>query len=114
MFCHAKSAIVLPCVDGKPVVGVNISGKNTGARVAAVAMEQFQTQRQGRLTAVLGGCLQLLFASDYSFTSASAAAAAVIGASANGRISWKLADGRCYADWEAEGTPPHGDPEANG
>lgn len=45
----------------------------------------------------------LIFASNYSFTSASAAAATVIGASANGRILWKLADGRCYADWEAEG-----------
>ncbi len=55
----------------------------------------------------------LVFASDYSFTSASAAAATVIGASANGRILWKLADGRCYADWEAEGTLPQGEPVAN-
>lgn len=45
----------------------------------------------------------LIFASDYSFTSASAAAATVIGASANGRILWKLNDGSCYADWEAAG-----------
>jgi hypothetical protein len=51
----------------------------------------------------------LIFASDYSFTSASAAAATVIGASANGRILWKLADGRCYADWEAEGALSLGD-----
>lgn len=43
----------------------------------------------------------LLFSSDYSFPSASAAAATVIGASANGRILWKLSDGRTYADWEA-------------
>jgi hypothetical protein len=43
----------------------------------------------------------LVFASAYSFTSASAAAAAVIGASANGRILWKLPDGRNYADWES-------------
>lgn len=43
----------------------------------------------------------LLFTSDYSFPSASAAAATVIGASANGRILWKLPDGRTYADWEA-------------
>ena len=43
----------------------------------------------------------LVFTSDYSFASASAAAATVIGASANGRILWKLADGRPYADWEA-------------
>lgn len=43
----------------------------------------------------------LLFTSDYSFASASAAAATVIGASANGRILWKLPDGRTYADWEA-------------
>ena len=42
----------------------------------------------------------LIFTSDYSFTSASAAAATVIGASANGRILWKLPDGRTYADWE--------------
>lgn len=43
----------------------------------------------------------LVFTSDYSFPSASAAAATVTGASANGRISWKLPDGRTYADWEA-------------
>lgn len=43
----------------------------------------------------------LIFTSGYSFTSASAAAATVIGASANGRILWKLPDGRTYADWEA-------------
>jgi hypothetical protein len=43
----------------------------------------------------------LVFTSDYSFTSSSAAAATVIGASANGRILWKLPDGRTYADWEA-------------
>ena len=43
----------------------------------------------------------LVFTSDYSFSSASAAAATVIGASANGRILWKLPDGRTYADWES-------------
>lgn len=43
----------------------------------------------------------LLFTSDYSFSSASAAAATVIGASANGRILWKMPDGRTYGDWEA-------------
>lgn len=46
-----------------------------------------------------GDCL--VFTSNYSFSSASAAAAAVIGASANGRILWKLPDGSTYADWEA-------------
>ena len=46
-------------------------------------------------------CDFLVFISAYSFTSASAAAAAVIGASANGRILWQLPDGRNYADWEA-------------
>lgn len=39
--------------------------------------------------------------SDYNFSSASAAAATVIGASANGRILWKMPDGRTYGDWEA-------------
>ena len=49
----------------------------------------------------------LNFTSDYSFSSASAAAATVIGASANGRILWKLLDGRTYADWEAaQGSSP--------
>lgn len=43
----------------------------------------------------------LVFTSDYSFPSASAAAATVIGASANGRILWKLPDGTAYSDWEA-------------
>jgi len=59
----------------------------------------------------------LLFTSDYSFSSASAAAATVIGASANGRILWKMPDGRTYGDWEAgqgesldrpDDTPPSG------
>jgi hypothetical protein len=44
----------------------------------------------------------LLFTSDYSFPSPSAAAAVVTAASANGRILWKLADGRTYAQWEAD------------
>ncbi|ABL71161.1 MULTISPECIES: DUF4357 domain-containing protein [Paracoccus] len=34
------------------------------------------------------------FTSDYSFSSASAAAAAICGSSVNGRNSWKLPDGR--------------------
>ena len=42
-----------------------------------------------------------LFTADYGFSSVSAAAATVIGASANGRISWRLADGRTYAEWES-------------
>ena len=42
----------------------------------------------------------LIFESEYTFSSPSAAAAVVIGASANGRIVWKLPDGRTYADWE--------------
>ena len=48
----------------------------------------------------------LFFTSDYSFASPSAAAAAVMGASANGRIMWRLGDGRTYADWEAEQNAP--------
>lgn len=43
----------------------------------------------------------LVFTSSYSFSSASAAASAVIGASANGRTLWKLPNGLTYADWEA-------------
>ena len=46
---------------------------------------------------------------NYAFSSPSAAAAVVSGRSANGRVAWKLPDGRSYADWEAdqlEGTAP--------
>ena len=39
---------------------------------------------------------------EFAFSSPSAAAAVVAGRSANGRISWKLKDGRTYADWEAD------------
>jgi len=39
---------------------------------------------------------------DYAFSSPSAAVAVVSGRSANGRTSWKLPDGRSYADWEAD------------
>jgi hypothetical protein len=49
----------------------------------------------------------LLFTSDYIFSSVSAAAATVTGAAANGRILWRLPDGRTYAEWEeAESSPP--------
>lgn len=43
-----------------------------------------------------------VFTENYAFSSPSAAAAIVAGRSANGRTSWKLPDGRTYADWEAE------------
>jgi hypothetical protein len=49
------------------------------------------------------------FASDLEFSSPSAAAAVVAAANRNGRITWKLPDGRTYAQWkeaqveEAEG-----------
>lgn len=42
----------------------------------------------------------LRFTTDYSFSSSSAAAATVMGSSANGRMMWRLGDGRTYADWE--------------
>ena len=44
----------------------------------------------------------LVFTSDYSFNSPSAAAGVVYGGSVNGRSFWKLQDGcTTYADWEA-------------
>jgi hypothetical protein len=50
----------------------------------------------------------LVFTSSYSFSSPSSAASAVIGASANGRILWKLPDGHTYAEWEAgQESPQH-------
>jgi hypothetical protein len=51
----------------------------------------------------------LIFETEYTFSSASAAAAVVIGASANGRVAWKLPDGRTYAEWEdAQNQTPAG------
>ena len=47
----------------------------------------------------------LVFLSDYNFSSASAAAA-VIGSSTNGRLLWKLPDGRSYGEWEAAQDEP--------
>lgn len=42
------------------------------------------------------------FADSYAFSSPSAAAAVVLGRAANGRLEWKMADGRSYAEWERE------------
>jgi hypothetical protein len=61
-----------------------------------VAMRQM-LQERGVLKATQD---HLVFESEYTFSSPSAAAAVVTGASANGRIVWKLPDGRTYADWE--------------
>ena len=48
----------------------------------------------------------LVFLSNYNFSSVSAAACAVIGSSANGRLLWKLPDGRSYGEWEAARDEP--------
>ena len=58
------------------------------------------------------GCL--VFDNDYSFSSVSAAAATVIGAAANGRILWKLPDGRTYGEWEADQEGPTARADHNG
>ena len=42
------------------------------------------------------------FIADVEFTSPSAAAAVVAAANRNGRIYWKLEDGRTYAEWKQE------------
>ncbi len=57
----------------------------------------------------------LIFSSDYTFPSVSSAAAVVYGGSANGRILWRLPDGRTYDDWEADETvdSSRNDPGAN-
>ena len=48
----------------------------------------------------------LVFLSDYNFSSVSSAAAAIAGSSANGRLRWKLPDGRSYGEWEAAQDEP--------
>ncbi|MCC7535390.1 MAG: DUF4357 domain-containing protein [Deltaproteobacteria bacterium] len=47
----------------------------------------------------------LTFTQDYAFDSASGAAQAINGANVNGRISWKLADGRTFKDWQNQQLP---------
>ncbi|WP_444666651.1 GIY-YIG nuclease family protein [Cereibacter changlensis] len=42
-----------------------------------------------------------VFTTDYAFASPSAAAAVVLGRSANGRVEWRLPNGIMYRDWEA-------------
>ena len=44
---------------------------------------------------------ELVFSSDYTFSSVSTAAAVAYGGSVNGRRAWRLPDGRTYANWEA-------------
>jgi hypothetical protein len=61
-----------------------------------VAMRQM-LQERGVLKATQD---HLTFETECTFSSSSAAAAVVTGASANGRVVWKLPDGRTYADWE--------------
>lgn len=49
----------------------------------------------------------LVFASNYSFSSVSTAAASVKGANTNGRTAWKLEDGKTtYAEWEEGESDP--------
>jgi predicted GIY-YIG superfamily endonuclease len=43
-----------------------------------------------------------VFTADCKFTSPSMAASVICGSSQNGRIAWKLASGKTYAEWEAE------------
>jgi hypothetical protein len=45
----------------------------------------------------------LVFVEDIPFSSPSAAAAVVAGRNSNGRLRWKLSDGRTYADWQDAG-----------
>jgi hypothetical protein len=74
-----------------------------------VAMRQM-LQDRGILKATQD---HLIFETEYTFSSPSAAAAVVTGASANGRVVWKLPDGRTYADWEdAQNQAPLGNASA--
>lgn len=44
----------------------------------------------------------LVFSSEYSFSSPSAAGAVVTGRNSNGRTEWKLDDGRTYGEWDSQ------------
>ena len=52
------------------------------------------------------GDSSLVFNSDYSFSSVSAAAGVVCGSSINGRIAWTTDEGKTYGEWEAAQNEP--------
>jgi hypothetical protein len=56
----------------------------------------------GVLVAIPGSTDYFSLKEDYLFSSSSAAATVIAGVSLNGRISWKLPDGRTLKDWENE------------
>lgn len=92
----------------KMVIGLSgelviIEGSKARVRTTPTAPKSMVALRE---TLIEKGILRrdgefLVFTSNCSFSSPSSAAAAVIGASANGRVLWKLPDARTYAEWEA-------------
>jgi len=47
----------------------------------------------------------LRFAQDFAFSSASGSAQLICGANVNGKVSWRLNDGRTYKDWQDSQIP---------
>ncbi len=79
--------------------------KDSYARVREIeSISEGVSARRSELT--MSGVLvrdgdRFRFTEDWSFGTATAAAAVVVGASINGRTSWKLVDGTTFGDWEA-------------
>lgn len=101
-------------IDGEFYVleGSLSRGKWTGVASGYQSLYE-QLCEDGVLVEAKDGLRQ--FASDYAFSSPSAAAAAVSGRSANGRISWKVENSsQTYGDWQDQqvqnatetGSPP--------
>ncbi|SFR04919.1 GIY-YIG nuclease family protein [Poseidonocella sedimentorum] len=88
-------------IDGEMVVQ---KGSDVRAQwVGAEAHKSNYTTLHAELVA--NGTISILnnraqFTTDYAFSSPSAAAAVISGRSTNGRIAWKLADGRTFQEWE--------------
>lgn len=84
------------------------SGSNARKDLAPKAPSALQNLRKSMIE---GGDLRpdnssLMFASDYTFSSVSAAAGVVCGFSVNGRNAWKNDEGQTYGEWEAAQTEP--------
>ena len=102
---HGYAGEMTLSVSGEFIV---VAGSRARAKTAPTMPRGTATLRR---TLIDKGILRseddgLVFLSDYSFSSASAAAAAIMGSSANGRLLWKLPDGRSYGEWEVAQDEP--------
>ena len=85
---------------GRFVVEAGSKARKEAAATAPAAVKNLRESMKGSKDLVEQDS-SLVFASDYIFSSVSAAAGVVSGSSVNGRTAWKTHAGETYGDWEA-------------